>query len=163
MDPENENTVALREYEASDEHAVVQFGLRAWAPAYDAWRIILGDSLYKHEYPDWRASQTAAIQHSTHANHAWVATENGATIGFVTVVLHDADRGEIDMLAVDPDRQRTGIGQKLIDTALDFMRAHGVTHAELGTGGDPGHAAARRAYERAGFVGLPLVHYYKQL
>ena len=84
-------------------------------------------------------------------------------MGFVTVVLHDADQGEIDMLAVDPARQRNGIGQKLIDTALEFMRTHGVTHGELGTGGDPGHAAARRAYERAGFVGLPLVHYYKQL
>lgn len=67
------------------------------------------------------------------------------------------------MLAVDPTAQRQGIGRRLIETALDYMRSEGVTRAELGTGGDPGHAAARRAYERAGFVGLPLVHYYKEL
>jgi len=35
--------------------------------------------------------------------------------------------------------------------------------AVVGTGGDPGHAPARRVYEKAGFVGLPLVRYYASL
>jgi len=87
----------------------------------------------------------------------------GEPAGFVTVVLHSSEVGEIDMLAVAPEAQRQGIGQRLIDTALDYMRSEGVKRAELGAGGDPGHAAARHTYERAGFVGLPLVHYYKEL
>jgi hypothetical protein len=43
------------------------------------------------------------------------------------------------------------------------MRAAGLTLAGIGTGGDPGHAPARAAYEKAGFTPLPLVHYYKAL
>jgi hypothetical protein len=31
------------------------------------------------------------------------------------------------------------------------------------TGGDPGHAAARATYERAGFAALPVVRYFKEL
>ena len=35
--------------------------------------------------------------------------------------------------------------------------------AHIATGGDPGHAAARHTYEKAGFTALPLVRYYKEL
>ena len=35
--------------------------------------------------------------------------------------------------------------------------------ALVGTGGDPGHAPARRAYEQAGFTALPIVNYVKKL
>ena len=35
--------------------------------------------------------------------------------------------------------------------------------AEVMTGGDPGHAPARRSYEKAGYTPLPLVRYYKAL
>ncbi|MGZ4435804.1 MAG: hypothetical protein ACXVW7_19605 [Trebonia sp.] len=34
---------------------------------------------------------------------------------------------------------------------------------QSGTGGDPGHAPARRLYERAGFTPVPLVRYFKAL
>ena len=33
----------------------------------------------------------------------------------------------------------------------------------VGTGGDPGHAPARRSYEKSGYTPLPLVRYYKDL
>lgn len=33
----------------------------------------------------------------------------------------------------------------------------------VATGGDPGHAPARRTYERLGFAPPPLVQYYKKL
>jgi hypothetical protein len=36
--------------------------------------------------------------------------------------------------------------------------------AYVGTGGDPGHAAARRAYEKAGYhAAVPAVHYFQEL
>ncbi|MCL2796347.1 MAG: GNAT family N-acetyltransferase [Microbacteriaceae bacterium] len=155
--------VDVRAFDESDSEAVLEFGLRAFEPVYDAWSVILGDSVYRSFYPDWRASQSQAILASVRTQRAWVAASNAGPVGFVTVVMHSAEVGEIDMLAVDPRAQRQGIGQKLIETALDYMRSQGARRAELGTGGDPGHAAARRAYERAGFVGLPLVHYYKEL
>jgi hypothetical protein len=35
--------------------------------------------------------------------------------------------------------------------------------AMVETGGDPGHAAARRTYEKAGYVHLPIARYFKNL
>ena len=35
--------------------------------------------------------------------------------------------------------------------------------AVVETGGDPGHAAARRTYEKAGLVLLPIARYFKNL
>jgi GNAT superfamily N-acetyltransferase len=71
--------------------------------------------------------------------------------------------GEIDMVAVDPEHQGRGLGSALVEFAVAQIAAAGVGLAEIGTGGDPGHAPARRVYEKAGFTALPLVRYYKAL
>jgi GNAT superfamily N-acetyltransferase len=97
-----------------------------------------------------------------------VAEQSGRPVGFAAVALHDGDgpetaSGQIEMLAVDPDHQRQGIADALIAFALDQMRMAGVRLAVVGTGGDPGHAPARRAYEKAGFTALPLVRYYQAI
>ena len=46
---------------------------------------------------------------------------------------------------------------------LDEMRAQGARYATAETGGDASHAPARRAYEKAGFVAVPTVHYFMKL
>ena len=51
----------------------------------------------------------------------------------------------------------------LDELALQAMRDAGMILAELETGGDPAHAAARRSYERVGYTALPVVHSYKKL
>jgi ribosomal protein S18 acetylase RimI-like enzyme len=83
------------------------------------------------------------------------------------VVVHPINRetqsGEIYMLAVDPDYQQRGIGHALVSFAVDRITELGIPLAEIGTGGDPGHAPARRLYERAGFTPVPLVRYFKAL
>ena len=71
--------------------------------------------------------------------------------------------GEIEMIAVDPQHQRRGVGKQLIDHALDQFRRAGLRVAVVATGGDPGHGPARAAYEDAGFTALPLVRYYRAL
>jgi arginine utilization protein RocB len=50
-----------------------------------------------------------------------------------------------------------------VSLAVEEISKLGIPLAEIGTGGDPGHAAARRVYEKAGFTALPLVRYYKAL
>ena len=47
--------------------------------------------------------------------------------------------------------------------ALARMKESGMKVASLSTGGDPGHAPARRAYEKAGYTAFPIVWYYKDL
>src|SRR6185437_16296285 len=85
-------------------------------------------------------------------------------IAFVVVAVHDDPRrGEIYMIAVDPDYQNRGLGLALVNFATDRITELGLPLAEIGTGGDPGHAPARHVYEKAGFTPVPLVRYYKAL
>jgi ribosomal protein S18 acetylase RimI-like enzyme len=159
-------TIAIRVLARDDIDSVVAFSLRSWRPVFESFRQVLGERLFGRVYPDWLASQAEAVAATCRDqnNHVWVAEIDGALAGFVAVVFHEnPKRGEIDMLAVDPDWQRRGVGGALTSFALDQMRAAGVTLAEVGTGGDPGHAPARRTYEKAGFTALPLVRYYQDI
>jgi ribosomal protein S18 acetylase RimI-like enzyme len=132
-------------------------------------RRVLGDAVYLHLYPDWQSIQARAVEQvCREAAGTWVADVGGTPVGFVAVVHHGpADdepySGEIEMIAVDPQHQRRGVGKQLIDHALDQMRRAGLRLAVVATGGDPGHAPARAAYENAGFTALPLVRYYQAL
>ena len=96
---------------------------------------------------------------------AWVAEVGSSVVGFVAVELHQPERsmGEISMLAVDPDYQGGGIGTALTEFALERLKDAGMTVVMVETGGDPGHAAARRTYEKAGYVLLPIARYFKNL
>jgi GNAT superfamily N-acetyltransferase len=67
------------------------------------------------------------------------------------------------MLAVDPDSQGDGIGTALTEFALAWIKDAGMAVAMVETGGDPGHAAARRTYEKAGCVHRPIASYIKKL
>ena len=95
----------------------------------------------------------------------WVAEVGASVVGFVAVELHHPEHnmGEISMLAVDPEYQGGGIGTALTEFALDRLRDAGMTVAMVETGGDPGHAAARRTYEKVGYHLLPIARYFKNL
>ncbi len=161
--------VLIRRLADADLAAVVDVSLRAWTPVFDSLRGALGEAVYSQLYPDWRASQARGVaQVCRSATETWVADDDGRPVGFVAVVHHDETydepcSGEIEMIAVDPDHQRRGVGDELIAHAVDGMRRAGLRLAVVATGGDPGHAPARAAYEKSGFTGLPLVRYYQAL
>jgi GNAT superfamily N-acetyltransferase len=63
----------------------------------------------------------------------------------------------------DPAAQDQGIGMALTAKATDWLCASGMRMAMIDTGGDPGHAPARRVYEKAGYALLPVARYFKAL
>jgi len=72
--------------------------------------------------------------------------------------------GEIGLNAVHPDHAGQGIGAAMYEKVMAKMKAAGTVLATVGAGGDPSHAPARRAYEKAGFgPALPSVYLYKLL
>ncbi|HEY8739434.1 MAG TPA: GNAT family N-acetyltransferase [Candidatus Dormibacteraeota bacterium] len=156
----------IRQIAPPDVPAVVEFALRAWAPVFESFQAVLGERLFKAVYPDWLESQARDVEAVCRDDSAdvWVAQEEGRPVAYVAIRLDpDAKSGEIDMLAVDPEFQRRGIGSALTTFALERIRDAGCMLAVVATGGDPGHASARLTYEKAGFVGLPLVRYYMLL
>jgi ribosomal protein S18 acetylase RimI-like enzyme len=57
---------------------------------------------------------------------------------------------DVGAMWVDPDLRRRGIGRGLIDAAVDWARASGVSSAELWV--TSSNVAAVRLYEQAGFT-----------
>ena len=157
----------IRPLAPTDVPAVVDLALRAWAPVFESLEAVLGAELFARMHPDgWRPLQGAAVEAACRASAmtVWVADDARTPVGFVAVVLRpDDNEGEIHMIAVDPDHQRVGTGRRLTDHAVDWIARQGMQIAVVETGGDPGHAPARAASERAGFTKLPLARYYKVL
>jgi GNAT superfamily N-acetyltransferase len=156
----------IRPLAPPDVPSVARLSLRAWAPVFESLERELGPEVFPVLYPDWRASQKAAVEAvcADAKYRVWIAERGGAPVGFAAVVLHESDRvGEIYMIAVDPEHQRAGIASALTQHALGWIREAGMQVAMVATGGDPGHAPARRTYERAGFRPLPLAQYYRKL
>jgi ribosomal protein S18 acetylase RimI-like enzyme len=157
----------IRAYEDRDAGTVVGLSLRAWAPVFESLERVLGSAVFGRLHPDWREDQRRALVEvcASPETRVWVAEVDGTAVGFVATDVFDSDRsmGEISMLAVDPDYQESGIGTAMTDFALDRLKEAGMSVAMVETGGDPGHAPARRTYEKAGFTLLPIARYFKAL
>jgi ribosomal protein S18 acetylase RimI-like enzyme len=157
----------VRPLDDRDAGAVVGLSLRAWTPVFASIEQALGSEIYGRLYPDgWRASQRQAVEAvcASQEKRVWVAEVDGTPVGFVAVELHpESSMGEIHMLAVDPDYQGNCIGTALTEFALARIKEAGMAVAMVETGGDPGHAAARRTYEKAGYLHLPIARYFKNL
>lgn len=156
----------IRGYRSSDEASVVALSLRAWVPVFVSLEKVLGAKIFRRLHPDWRADQDKAVRAglADRAMQVWVAEAAPGLVGFVATKL-DSDSlvGEIYMLAVDPAGQDQGIGTALTEMATDWLRTSGMRVAMIDTGGDPGHAPARRVYEKADYTLLPVARYFKAL
>jgi ribosomal protein S18 acetylase RimI-like enzyme len=150
-----------------DLEEIVRLSLLAWEPVFDSFRNIMGPAVFAVEYPDWKAAQRETVETYCAPREdrtVWVAEAEQQVVGFITCDLDQSKLiGEVVLLAVHPDFQQQGIATALNQVALDHMRASGMKVAVVGTGGDPGHAPARRAYEKAGYFGFPIVRYYQDL
>ncbi len=83
----------------------------------------------------------------------FVAQVDEIVAGFVAYAVNSEDHtGEVELLAVHPAYQNRGIGAELNNIALERMKESGARLAVVGTGGDSGHAPARRSYEKAGYT-----------
>ena len=119
----------------------------AFAPIFASFRSIVG--------PEIAALGLAtAEQEQADLLDAIAIAETGSTItGFVSWKNDPATKiGEITLKAVHPDYGGKGFGTALYEHALAALKAAGMQLATIGTGGDPSHEPARRAYEKAGFT-----------
>jgi ribosomal protein S18 acetylase RimI-like enzyme len=86
----------------------------------------------------------------------FVAERRGDIVGYVYGAieplswkdLHD-ECGYIHDLLVVPEARRTGVGDALLDKAIDWLREQGMPRVVLGTAAQ--NETARRLFERRGF------------
>lgn len=156
----------IQPYHESKKDAIVRLSLRAWDPVFDSIQRAMDPEVYRELHPDWRETQRAAVEAvcADDAADVWVASEGSQTVGFVALKVDvESLMGEIYMIAVDPDFQRRGIATALTNHSLKCLKEAGMSVVMVETGGDPGHAPARGAYESMGFRGLPIARYFKKL
>lgn len=154
--------LTIRRADEADLPRLQEIREASFAAVFASFRSILGDAIYEVAQAREDVAQGELLTSLMGESSGWdvfAAEMAGATVGFMAIRL-DAEGGvgEIGLNGVHPDFQGRGIGTALYDFALDEMTAAGLKVATVATGGDPSHAAARRAYAKAGFdVEIPSV------
>jgi len=158
----------IRAYAPADLPALHIIRTAAFAPVFASFRNIVGSEIAALGLATAEQEQgdlLNAIARPDSGHTIAIAETTGAPIGFVSWKPNIAPGvGEITLNAVHPDHGGKGIGTALYEHALAALKAAGMQLATVGTGGDPSHAPARRAYEKAGFsVHLPSIYLYRTL
>jgi GNAT superfamily N-acetyltransferase len=128
------------------------------APGDLGWVVMAHGEIYAQEF-GWNAEFEALVAQivADYANDpdpagrgAWIAELDGRRAGCIFCV-RDSEQAvaKVRILLVHPDARRRGLGDRLLETALQFAAAAGYEHARLWTN-DP-LIAARRIYLRHGF------------
>lgn len=130
----------------------------AFAPIFESFRALLGDEIYdlaQRRSDEAQEGLLSSLLTPDPSKSLYVALFAGEIVGFVAVLLdHETLLGEVGLNAVDPPHAGRGIGASMYEFALGLMKQAGMKVATVSTGGDPSHAPARRAYEKAGFYAV---------
>lgn len=80
----------------------------------------------------------------------WVAIQDENVVGTIAIDEKDEETAEIKRMYVSQALHGAGVGQQLLETALEFARVHGYTKVYLETDGLM--KRAHRFYEKNGFT-----------
>lgn len=147
--------------------ALLDISLRAWGPVFPRMHNDVPEFVYDAFYPQgWQQRQLSDLEEvfDQEPENVSVALNNERPVGWVCTRIHPEDQmGEIYVIAVDPEYQRCGVGQQLMEHAYAQIKDAGMRMVMVETGGDSGHAPARGLYESEGFVRWPVARYFKDL
>lgn len=160
--------VRIRAFRPADLPRLQKIRDAAFKPVFRSFRRIVGDSIAPVAFAGLEKEQAALLDRicASDSTRAVLVVEHEAEIIAFCAVSTDPETqvGEIDLNAVHPNHQGRGVGTLMFEAAMEKMREAGMKVATVGTGGDPSHAPARRAYEKAGFgPAIPSVYLYRSL
>jgi ribosomal protein S18 acetylase RimI-like enzyme len=165
----SENYLVIRKFREDDIATIQAIRRKAFRPIYEgSWRNIVGEAIFNLEYSNWDKEQgdyLLSICAPDSGYDVYVVTNQEKIIGFIALSLNpQSGKGEIDLNAIDPDSQGQGAGQFMYRFAIAKMKEAGIKFVKVSTGGDPSHALARGAYEKAGFgPSIPSVTYFQMI
>ncbi len=111
----------------------------------------------------WRKKRHIDADIAANAGGIFVAEDAGRPIGYITTVLDpEAGIGRIPNLAVLPEYRGQGLGRRLIETALDYLREQGMEIAKIETLAQ--NEIGSRFYPKMGFQEVARqIHYVMRL
>lgn len=158
----------IRPFRPDDLPAMQRIRKAAFRAVFQSFRDIVGEQIYMLGLARSDPEQAQLLEDLCRPESAYrvfVVSIDDAIVGFFSFTIDAAKRtGEIGLNAVHPDHAGRGVGTEMYAYAMARMKESGMALATVSTGGDPSHAAARRAYEKAGFGhAIPSVFLYKVL
>lgn len=146
-----ERGATIRLATIADADRIAGIHVRAWRWAYDG--LVPDDYLASLDVDERARAWGSWFERSTEVR-TWVAQAEGDIQGFVSagpcrdVDLRAAD-GELYGIYIEPRLVKTGLGRRLFETAIDWLRGKGYASATLWV--LEGNDRARRFYEAAGW------------
>ncbi len=118
--------------------------------------IHMHGSLYGREYSYGLQFEVYVAQgfsefyegYDAQADRVWVCEHNGRIVGFL-LVMHRDDAAQLRYFLIEPEYRGIGLGAKLIDMCMEFLRERGYKRCYLWTTDEL--PAAAHLYKRAGF------------
>ena len=156
----------MREYRPEDLEQVMAIANTAWSPIRRMSREALGNTIADILNPEGDAkSKGLQVKAQIESGKYGIAVceHDHALVGFITWYI-SGPMGQICNNGALRNTGLRGIGQTMYQYVFDVFRKSGVKVVSVTTGLDWAHAAARRAYERAGFrKHLDSTTYYMEL
>ncbi len=158
----------IRAFEHQDLSRLHEIREAAYTPVFKSFRSIVGEKIAAVALANAEREQGEFLDEICEADSAhdvFVVEHEAEIVAFCSITCNQETKvGVIDLNAVHPDCQGKGVGTWMYEYAVEQLRAGWMRVAEVGTGGDPSHAPARRAYAKAGFgPGIPNVYLYQEL
>ena len=121
------NDVTVRRTEADDLDGIRRVAERAWRETYDG---VLPEDAVETMLETHYAPEVLSEIRRSDAERLFVAADEGDVVGYAASGGSDARvEGEISIY-VDPDRWGSGIGERLLDRAVEDLSARGVDRVE---------------------------------
>ena len=141
----------------------VRISIEAYEYIHECYMELMSEQLHEGIMGNWRENKAVGIREQQLGENAYVAIIDGKVAGFIAFRVKN-DVGVILNNAVDSQFRGKGVGNRMYEFVFEKMREQGALYASVSTGGDDGHAPARKAYERAGFTHWrPSRTYYRKL
>src|SRR4029453_7045757 len=121
----SEEHVMVRRAEAKDLPKVEAVARVTWPAAYAS---IIPDEIQRRLLDSWYSRESLRRALAAQGSSFLVAELAGDVIGFAQFVRRSAESVELTRIYVLPDRQRSGVGMRLLDTGLAEFAAQGLKY-----------------------------------
>ena len=160
---EDARTISIRPYRPEDLGAIKQMTVESFAGVTLEENVERALGILNGH--DWRWRKARHIDEDVASNPygIFVAEAGGRVVGFITTVIdREAGKGRIPNLAVAADFRNQGLGRKLIEYALEYLRKEGLEYAMIETMAQ--NEVGEHVYRECGFAEVARqIHFARKL